>query len=217
MYKIISIDDEKEFLSGYSPDKADNFHVESARSANKKFDQELKKIKNKEVVLMCGGSASGKTEFIAKFCSTEGKNIQGLIFDSTLSSEKGAEIKIKNIKKSGNIPVIYFILPYGLARCFRAFHRRDRKIPESKFFETHVGARKVVLWIAKTYPEVKILLYYNRLLEEVSELERNSQIIDEEDIGFAEISFENRDELILFLEKEQFLEAEIAALINNGR
>lgn len=218
MYKIISIDDEKESLPGYSPENAGDFHAESARSANKKFDQELRKIKNKEVVLMCGGSASGKTEFIAKFCPVEGENFEGIIFDSTLPSEKGAEIKIKNIKKSGNIPVIYFILPSSLTRCFRAFHKRDRKIPESEFFKTHSGARRVALWIAKNYPEVKICLYYNRLLEEVIESEKNPQIvIDEGDLGFVEISFEGRSELILFLEKEQFSEEEIAILIAKGR
>lgn len=213
MYKIISIDDEKESLPGYSPEKADDFHTESARSANKKFDQELRKIKNKEVVLMCGGSASGKTEFIAKFCPTEGENFEGLVFDSTLPSEKGAEIKIKNIKKSGNIPVICFVLPFSLTRCFRAFHKRDRKIPESRFFETHSGARKVALWIAKNHPEIEILIFYNHLSEEIPD----ENFSDSDGFGFTKISFDNRNEMISFLEKEQCSEEEIKALITNGR
>jgi hypothetical protein len=68
MFKVISIDEKKESIKGYSPKDANKFHIESAKTANKKFDQELKKIKNKNVILMCGGSASGKTEFIEKFC-----------------------------------------------------------------------------------------------------------------------------------------------------
>lgn len=200
-------------MPGYTPENAVIFHAESARVANKKFDQELKKIKNKEVVLMCGGSASGKTEFIAKFCPTTEGEVDGLVFDSTLPNEKGAEIKIKNVKRSDNIPVICFILPFSLTRCFRAFHKRDRKIPESRFFETHSGARRVALWIAKHYPEIEILIFYNHLSEEVSD----KNFCDSDGFGFTRISFDNRDEMISFLEKEQCSEEEIKALIINGR
>jgi hypothetical protein len=157
--KIISIDELKKALPGYSPEKADDFHTESAKIANKLFDQELKKIKNQEVVLMCGGSASGKSEFIEKFFITE--KFDGMIFDSTLSKIDGAEIKIKQIKKSQNTPIVCFILPDDLRRCFAAFHKRDRKIPEGRFYETHCGAREVALWINKNYPEIEILIYQN--------------------------------------------------------
>lgn len=221
MYKVISIDEEKEFLPGYSPENADNFHVESAKKANKKFEQELKKIRNKKVILMCGGSASGKTEFIAKFCPTESENpsdeISGIVFDSTLPTEKGAKIKIKKILKSKNVPVICFILPFSLTRCLRAFHERDRKIPESKFFKTHSGARKVALSIAKNHPEIELLIYYNRLISE-AKLDGDSQIVaGENGLGFVEISFDNKNEMISFLEKEQCSEEEIKALIINEK
>lgn len=221
MYKVISVDDEKEFLPGYSPEKADDFHRESARNADKKFEQELKKIRNTKVVLMCGGSASGKTEFIAKFCPTESENptekLSGIVFDSTLPTEEGARVKIKKIVKSGNVPVVCFVLPYSLTRCLKAFHERDRKIPESKFFQTHSGARKVALWIAKNHPEVELLIYYNRLLEEVIESVGESKITTKEDLGFVAISFDNKNEMISFLEKEQRSEDEIKTLITKGR
>lgn len=221
MYKIISIDEEKESLPGYSPKKAHDFHVNSSKNANKKFDQELKKIKNKKVILMCGGSASGKTEFIAKFCpleTVEESEIVGVVFDSTLATESGAEIKIRNIRKFGNIPVVCLILPYSLSRCLKAFHQRDRKIPESRFFETHCGARRVSLWIAKNYPDIEILIYYNRLIEEADKSDGDSKIAKIEDgLGFALISFENRGELIAFLEKSQYSEEEIKTLIINGK
>ncbi|NBV06417.1 MAG: hypothetical protein EBS06_04165 [Proteobacteria bacterium] len=76
MYKVISIDEEKEFLPGFSPENADSFHLESAKIANKKFDQELKKVKGKKAILMCGGSASGKTEFIESFAQLKTIKIQ---------------------------------------------------------------------------------------------------------------------------------------------
>lgn len=221
MYKVISIDDEKELISGYSPENADFFHLESAKIANKKFDQELKKIKGKNVVLMCGGSASGKTEFIAKFCPTEtdqSAEISGIVFDSTLATENGAETKIRNIKRFGNIPVVCLVLPYSLTRCFKAFHERDRKIPEARFFETHSGARRVALWIAKNHPEVDLLIYYNRLIDEADKSDGDLQIAQTEDgLGFAEISFESKNELIAFLEEAQCSEEEIKTLIIKGK
>lgn len=222
MYKVISIDEEKESIPGYSPGNAEDFHAESAKNANKKFDQELKKIKNKKVILMCGGSASGKTEFIAKFCPTENyrqsEEVSGIVFDSTLPTEEGAKVKIKKILKSKNVPVVCFILPYSLSRCLRAFHERDRKIPESKFFETHSGARKVALWIAKHYPEIELLIYYNRLIEEAGGSDGDLQISDNEyGLGFVEISFDNKNEMISFLEKSQCSEEEIQTLIINGK
>ena len=221
MYKIISIDEEKELLPGYSPENADEFHVESARIANKKFDQELKKVKDKKAILMCGGSASGKTEFIAKFCPIEideSTEIAGIVFDSTLATEDGVKTKIRNIKRSGNVPLVCLILPYSLNRCLKAFHQRDRKIPESKFFGTHSGARKVALWIAKNHPEIELAIYYNRLIEEADKSDGDSQIAKTEDgLGFVEISFENKDELIAFLEEAQCSEEEIKTLIINGK
>ncbi len=222
MYKVISIDEEKESLPGYSPQNADAFHSESAKNADKKFEQELKKIQNRNVILMCGGSASGKTEFIAKFCPTENdapsKEISGIVFDSTLPTEEGAKVKIRKILKSRNVPRVYFILPYSLNRCFRAFHERERKIPEIRFFETHSGARKVALWIAKNHPEIKLAIYYNRLNEEAAESDGDSKIaVDEYGFGFVEIEFDNKNEMISFLEKEQCSVEEIKILINNGK
>jgi hypothetical protein len=200
--KIISIDELKKALPGYSPERADEFHVESAKLANKLFSQELKKIRNSEVVLMCGGSASGKTEFIEKFFITE--NFDGMIFDSTLSRLEGLQIKIKEIKKSGNEPIICFILPDDLRRCFTAFNKRDRKIPELRFYETHSGARKVALWLAKKNPEVEILIYQNSY---------QPNNLEEDQLSFGIVKFEGKKELIDFLEESQLSEKEVKKMI----
>jgi len=195
--KVISIDEIKKAFPGYSPKKADQFHSESAKLANKLLGLQLKKIKGKQIVLMCGGSASGKSEFIEKFLISE--KFEGVIFDSTLSNVSGTEIKIQRIKKSGNLITVCFILPDNLKRCFAAFNKRDRKIPEERFYETHSGARKVALWIAKECDEVEILVYQN--------FYRTNDIIFEEKI------FKSRKEKISFLEKVQVSEKEIKELI----
>ena len=87
----------------YSPEKANDFHYDSAKNANKKFDQELKQIKgqNKKVILMCGGSASGKTEFIAKFCPTE---------NDDASKEKSGDVfgsDDRGVSRCGSVDFFY--------------------------------------------------------------------------------------------------------------
>lgn len=203
--KIISIDELKKALPGYSPEKADEFHVESAKLANKLFSQELKNIKNKKVVLTCGGSASGKTEFIEKFFIAE--EFSGIIFDSTLSKIEGTQIKIKEIIKSGNEPIICFILPDNLKRCFAAFNKRDRKIPELRFYETHSGAREVALWVAKNFPEIEILVYQNSY---------QPKNLEEDQLSFAIVEFDNKNELVGFLEENQISKKEIKKLIEKN-
>lgn len=219
MFKVISIDEEKEFLPGYLPEKADDFHIESAKTANKKFDSELKKIKNKKVILMCGGSASGKTEFVEKFCpifdEKKNENLEGLIFDSTLATELGAKIKIEKIIKSKNIPVICFVLPQNLRRCFKAFQNRERKVPKNRFFETHNGSRKTALWIVKNYPEVEILIYTNKLVDK-SDIKYNleKELFENKsslkvDLSSVELKyyltkFGSKKEVLEFLESIQF-------------
>lgn len=199
--QIISIDELKKALPNYSPEKADDFHTESAKLANKLFDQELKKIKNKKVVLMCGGSASGKSEFIEKFLT---KDFEGIVFDSTLSNKEGAEIKINNIKKSGNIPIICLILPDNFRRCFSAFNKRDRKIPEIRFFETHCGAREVEIFLAEQHQEIEFLVYQNSY---------QPQNKEEDQLTFSLIEFGTKKEMINFLKQNQYSKEEIKKLI----
>jgi len=74
------------------------------------------------------------------------------------------------------------------------------------------------LWIAKNHPEVELLIYYNRLINEADKSDGDSKIAQIEDgLGFAEISFESRNELIAFLEEAQCSEEEIKTLIINGK
>ena len=201
MPTIIDLDEIKEAIPGYSPEKANEFHEQSAKIANKIFDLRLAETENQNVVLMCGGSASGKSEFLAKFLP---ETFKGIIFDSTLSNSIGAEIKIKNIKKSNNIPVLCLVLPKNLKDSFSAFCNRERKIPEHRFYETHAGARKTALWVAENFPEIEILVYENQY---------DASDASEEGLPYSQIKFKNKKDLIDFLRKIQYTEDEIFSAI----
>ena len=93
MVTIISADEIKKELPDYSPHKAKLFHRESARQADRLFANVLKNSHYNKVILLSGGTASGKTEFM----STHLNHRKCIIFDATLATEEGARIKIKKI------------------------------------------------------------------------------------------------------------------------
>lgn len=148
MALIISADEIKKKLPNYSPQKAELFHRESARVADQQFEIALKNNPNKEVILLCGGTASGKTEFLA----TQLHRKRCIILDATLSTEEGAKIKLKKIIKAKKTPIIYAVMPDDLKRAFIAFLNRDRKFSDTHFYKTHSGSRNTLLWVASKYP-----------------------------------------------------------------
>lgn len=194
---IIAADEIKKELPNYSPDKAEEFHRESARQADKLFAKALKDASYKEVILLSGGTASGKTEFLA----TQLNNKDCIIMDATLSTELGAKNKIRQIIKAGKVPVIYTVIPDDLRRAFIAFLNRDRKFSDEHFYKTHSGSRKVLLWIAENYPDITI-----NIIE--------SSYTADEKLQFAQISFDNKQKLISYLTGKQMTENDIIAYVN---
>ena len=77
MSLIISADEIKKQLPNYSPAKAEFFHHESAKRADKLFSHALKDSSFNKVILLSGGTASGKTEFL----STQLIDKDWIIFD----------------------------------------------------------------------------------------------------------------------------------------
>ena len=190
---IISADEIKKQIKGYNPNDAERFHSESAHLADKGFGNILKDSPNyRDVILLNGGTASGKTEFLSGQLYDE----KAIIFDGTLSTEQGAEIKIRKIIKAKKVPIIYSIIPNNLPKSFAAFLHRDRKFSDKHFYRTHSGARKTLLWIAKHYPQIKIKIYENSFSEK-------------QDPAFKRFIFENKKQKIAFLEKIQYNEEEI--------
>src|SRR3989344_5735635 len=193
MAVIISADDIKKKLSNYSPDKAEQFHRESAKIADREFENKLKDADFREVILMSGGAASGKKEFLATHLANRE---DCLIVDATLSTEEGAGIKLKKIIRAMKQPVLYAVIPDDLKRAFVAFLNRDRKFSDAHFYKTHSGSRKTLLWIAKNYPSVEINI-------------TESSYTPSQKLQFSNVEFKTKQRLISHLKSLQMTEADI--------
>lgn len=177
---IISADELKKTIHGYNPNKSHLVHRESARLADQLYDKALSTWTIKEVVLMSGGSASGKTEFISKYLV----NQPVIVLDGTLPSFDGARIKIRKAQKRGKAVRVMAIWPADFKIAFSAFLQRDRKYPDKHFYETHSRSRKTLLEIAESSLDVDIEIYEavyekNHLLFYHYIFDSRSHIIDE--------------------------------------
>lgn len=198
MVLVVSSDEIKKELTGYSPEKAEFFHTESAKIADQNFENALRESKYNKVILLCGGSASGKTEFLA----TQLIKKQAIVLDATLSTELGARTKISKILKSNKVPVIYAVIPDDLNRAFIAFLNRDRKFSDTYFYRTHSGSRKVLLYIALNYPSVKITIV-------------QSSYTNNQQLQFTQLKFDHKKQTVDYLTELQLTENDIISLINS--
>jgi hypothetical protein len=189
MAVIISADEIKKRLPNYSPDKSEEFHHESAVMADKLFLEELKKSSYTEVILLNGGTASGKTEFL----DTQLRHKNCIILDATLSTELGAKNKIRQIIKAGKTPIIYSVIPDDLKRAFVAFLSRDRKFSDVHFYKTHSGSRNVLQWVARNYPDIQINIV-------------ESTYTSQDKLQFSRTEFSNREKLLEYLFEIQVTE-----------
>lgn len=197
MAQIISADEIKKSLPSYSPDQAESFHRESAKLADKLFTQALKENLNKQVILLNGGTASGKSEFI----STQLRRKRSIIFDATMFTELGAQNKLRQIIKVKKTPIIYAVIPDDLRRAFIAFLNRDRKFSDTHFYKTHSGSRETLLWIAKNFSDVEI-----NIIE--------SSYTSDQKLQFARIAFEGNRQLFEYLTRLQLTESDIISYVN---
>lgn len=194
---VISADEIKKKLPDYSPEKAELFHRESAKLADKEFEVVIKKNPFKEVILLSGGAASGKTEFLV----TQLSRRKCVVFDATLDTIERAKIKIRNIIKKKKKPIIYAVVPDDLKRAFIAFLNRDRKFSDEHFYRTHSGSRKTLLWIARNYANVKINIVESSYTKD--------QILE-----FAKVKFNSRKQMINYLSRLQLTESDIISIVS---
>ncbi len=75
---------------------------------------------------------------------------------------------------------------------------RYRKFPAPHFYYTHSNSRKAVLEVAKKYPDIPIKIFVSK-----------ADSVDFETMHFKEVSFDNRVELIEYLQYNQYTEANI--------
>lgn len=183
---IISIDDFKEKIAGYSPERAAEFHTESAKMADADYSKAVKNHTIDKVILLAGGSASGKTEYLHTYLINE----DAIIFDSTLSNPEGARIKIEKAKKYNKKIELHFVVPDDIKRAFVAFLGRDRKFSDTVFYNTHSNARSTLLRIAKNYDciAIKIVESYYR----------------DDKLKYKEIELKNKEHALEYIESIQY-------------
>jgi len=192
---LISADDIKKELPGYTPDRSAEFHAESAKLADKRFYEALKSSDFSKVILLSGGPASGKTEYLSEFLIDK----DYLIIDGILPSEEGARIKIERIKKTGRPLEIHAVWPEDFKQAFVAFVNRDRKFSDKFFYEKHASARKTLLWIVQRY-EVDVRIIKNAYLGG--------------DLSFTELKFGTRNDLLAYLRENQYTVEDIIRIVS---
>jgi hypothetical protein len=189
---IISADELKKTLPGYEPGRSNEFHRDSARLADKAYMSALKTRVETSVILLSGGAASGKTEYLSVYLEKE----KAIILDGTLPSFEGARIKIRNAKKYNKPVSITAVMPEDLRIAFSAFLGRERKFPPEHFFRTHSASRKALLEIAENFPELDITII-------------DSGYNTDSSMTFTEIVFDERKALLELLRSRQYTEEEI--------
>jgi hypothetical protein len=192
MSYVISADEIKKKLPGYDLGHSDTFHTASAKLADKEYAQALKDRTEETVILMCGGTASGKSEYVSAYLKPK----EVIVLDGTLPSFNGAGIKIRKASKAGKIVELHCVMPENLIIAFIAFLNRDRKFPVEHFYRTHSSSRKTILEVAKALPNIHIKLITSRGIEA-------------SDMSFIEKRFNDQGSLIEYLETQQYTEREI--------
>lgn len=198
---IISADEIKKTLPGYSPAKSELFHRQSAKLADKTFEEALKSRSEKTVILMSGGTASGKSEYVSAYLA----KLRLIVFDGTLPSFEGAKIKIKKTLKAGKKVEIHLVLPNDLLVAFIAFLNRERKFSLGHFYRTHSSSRQTVLDIAQSFNDIPIKIF-------VSDVD---YIGHRQTMTFKELKLNGRGELIEFMKQNQYNEEEIIKAVFN--
>lgn len=200
MAYIISSDDIKETLPNYDPNRAEDFHEESQRIADKKFVEALKTRPEKTVIIMSGGSASGKSEYVSVYLKSEAV----LVYDGTSSTYERVKGKLEKVIDSGKLVEIHAVWPKNFRRAFLAFGDRERQFSKEHFYRTHSNSRKVLLTLARTYQDVPIKLTIS------------DYVAGQSNMKFDTVSRENRSKLIEYIGKNQYTEDRILERVLKG-
>lgn len=154
---IIEVDEYKKKVAGYNPNKSEEFHLESAKLADKDFTDCLKSKKYKRIIFMAGGTASGKTEFASSYLIHKDQ----LVYDGTLKSFDGFKVKLQRIErydKNDSSVKVVLIMPFDWVKSFEAFLKRERKMNNVTFFETQIKSKLAVANILRN-TKVRVELF----------------------------------------------------------
>ena len=153
---IIEVDEYKNKIPGYAPSASELFHAESGKLADKDFTDELKTGNYRKVILMAGGTASGKTEFARSYLDKKSY----LIYDGTLKNIDGFKVKLQRIKKfTKKVKIeVVLILAYDWTEAFAAFLGRQRKMEMNTFFYTQIKSKVTVAYILEN-TDITVKIY----------------------------------------------------------
>jgi len=202
MTYIIAADELKKTLPGYDPEKSGAFHRESAKLADVQYAAALKERNEPTVILMAGGTASGKSEYVSVYL----QNSPAIVLDGTLPTFQGAKIKITKALKAKKLVEVHCVLPESLVVAFVVFLNRDRKFATEHFFRTHSSARKTLLEVARAFPDVKIKII-------VSDVDYVDFGAGGSTMSFQELFFSDQAALIEFLQTAQYTEVSIKEIV----
>ncbi len=195
MTYIVNADEIMKTMPGYEPNKSEVFHREAAKQADRAYEKAVKVRTEPLVILMAGGTASGKSEYVSVYL----QSANAIIFDGTLPTFAGAEIKIKKAIKAKKQVAIHCVLPESFIIAFTAFLERERKFSSEHFYRTHSSTRKAVLEISALYPDINIKLIMSTVLDSDGEAR----------MLFNELNFPDRNSLVEYLQREQYNKEEI--------
>lgn len=196
MTLIIAADEIKKTLRGYTPEKSELFHRESARLADQTYQTALKERPEPRVILLSGGAASGKSEYLSVYLQSE----DAIVLDGTLPTFQGAKIKIQKALKAGKKVEVHAVLPDNFLIAYVVFLNRERKFDESHFYRTHCNARKTLLQIAQNFPQVELKMTISTYIE----------LKEGGTMRFTQKDFHgNHTALVEYLEHEQYNEEQI--------
>ena len=174
------------------------FHQESAKLADMQYAAALKERFEPTIILMAGGTASGKSEYVSVYL----QNSSAIVLVGTLPTFHGAKIKITKAFKAKKLVEVHCVLPKSLMVAFVVFLNRDRKFATEHFFRTHSSARKTLLEVAQAFPDVKIKII-------ISDVDYVDFGAGGSTMSFQELFFDTQTALIEFLRSAQYNEDSI--------
>jgi len=191
---VIDSDAIKKEMPGYTEDLAPQFHKASSAEAKARYAEALKDPYYDDVVIMGGGSGSGKTEV---FVSKNLDRPNTILFDGTLADKAAAQTKIDQALKAGkNVKIEAVMAPIEDAFMFAS--DRGRYIPRDVFADKHYGFRKTLYELAKENPSLEIGITINSKAKTYTG------------------SFKNRPEMLEYLKEQSFSKEKVDSLITKG-
>lgn len=165
---IVAGDEAKFVIPGFGPEMSSHYHEPASAVAKVKLDRLLADpaTKDSPVLLMAGGSGSGKTSGLQGLLKDKGQSLDDFaaVIDTNSNVLSSAETKIQQALQSGRkVDMVYVyrdpVVAFKQGVIPRA-KRIGRIVPISAHLDTHFGSNQVVHQLAEKYkdnPNVQIL------------------------------------------------------------